>query len=101
MIDIDGKTFKLTELSGRRYERLLVDLEKKFGDAWQANVSSGAKNIRVGVAVLSASLQADDGSFPSEDAIWDLPIKKINLLSKEAMSLNGLTDEEEAKLVKN
>ena len=99
MVEIEGKTYKLIELSARRYQQLMDDLQKKYGDSWQAK-SSGS-NITIGVTMLTACLQTEDGISPNEDAIWGLTIKVVNKLSKDAMILNGLTEEDQEKLTKN
>lgn len=96
MTEIDGKKFELVELSGRKYQALMDRFDKDFGDDWR---SKGG--IKIASALLAACLKAEDGELATEDQVLDLPIRKINQLSAEAMALNGMTANSGAELEKN
>ena len=96
MIEIDGKQYELVEISARKYQALINRMEKEFGDNWQAK--GGAQ---IAVIMLGSSLKAEDGTFPTEDALWELPMRILNKLSAEATKLNGLSAESQAELEKN
>lgn len=96
MIEIDSKTYELVELSGRKYQALMDRFKQEFGDDWKDK-----GGIQLACILLAACLKSDDGSYALEDFILDLPIRRINQLSAEAMKLNGMTAESSEKLEKN
>jgi hypothetical protein len=85
MIEIAGHQYELVEITARKYQALIDRMEKEYGEAWQ---SKGG--MKVAVLMLAASAKHEDGSFYSEDELWDLPMSTLNRLSSEATRLNGL-----------
>lgn len=96
MIEIDGKKYDLVELSGRKYQALMDRFDSEFGENWR---SKGG--LKIASALLAACLKADDGNGPTEDQVLDLPIRRINQLSEEAMILNGMSANSVSQLEKN
>lgn len=96
MVEINGKSYELVELSARKYKALMARMEKDFGENWQ---SKGG--IDLGVIMLASSLKSADGVSPSEDDLWDLPMRRLNELTAEATKLNGMDSKSEAAAEKN
>jgi hypothetical protein len=96
MIEIDGKQYKLVEISARKYQAVMDRMEREFGPEWQ-----GKGGLTNGVLMLSVCLEADDKSNPPEAALWDLPMRILNALSAEATKLNGIGADSQVELEKN
>jgi len=90
MVEIEGKQYDLKPISARAYTKCMSREDLK-GQGETAYI----------IAILSQSLKADDGSSPTEDQLWEQPMRVINKLNVEACKLNGIGQETQADAEKN
>ena len=96
MIEINGKQYKLVDLTARKYQSLMDRMQSELGEDWQ-----GKGGLKVSVIMLSSCLKSEDGAYPSEDDLWDLPIRTLNTLGGEALEMNGMVPAVQSVVEKN
>lgn len=99
MVEINGKQYELVELTARQYQQLMDDIHSQFGSNWQDQAEQNG--VKLSILMVRGCLRATDKSAPTEDEVWDLPIKQILALGRQAREINGLVEEKQQALEKN
>jgi hypothetical protein len=94
-VKVGGRFYELSEMSGRKYA------ESK---EYVARLKKGKRKIsndELSAIMVAFSLSDKEGRSPNHNAVFDLPMRQLNVLCVETMKLNGLSAKAQEEMAKN